>query len=87
MIFGIFATLAEFERSLIVERVRSGLAAARARGQTLGRPRQACDVDRIVSLRAQGLSWRAIAATLGVKVTTAREAWIRRTENVENSRP
>ncbi len=37
MIFGIFATLAEFERDLIRERTMAGLAAARARGRTGGR--------------------------------------------------
>lgn len=37
MIFGIFATLAEFERELIRERTRAGLAAARARGRRGGR--------------------------------------------------
>lgn len=40
MIFGIFATLAEFERDLTVERTMAGLAAARARGRKGGRPRK-----------------------------------------------
>ena len=38
LIFGIFAALAEFERELIVERTRAGLASARARGRNGGRP-------------------------------------------------
>jgi DNA invertase Pin-like site-specific DNA recombinase len=38
LIFGIFAALAEFERDLIQERVRAGLAAARARGRRGGAP-------------------------------------------------
>lgn len=39
LVFGIFATLAEFERDLIQERTLAGLAAARARGRIGGRPR------------------------------------------------
>ena len=38
LVFAIFAGLAEFERELIVERTKAGLAAARARGRNGGRP-------------------------------------------------
>ena len=38
LVFGIFAALSEFERALISERTAAGLAAARARGRTGGRP-------------------------------------------------
>jgi DNA invertase Pin-like site-specific DNA recombinase len=39
LIFGIFATIAEFERELIRDRVRSGMIAAKSRGKQIGRPR------------------------------------------------
>lgn len=40
LMFGIFAALAEFERELIVERTRAGIAAAQARGKHCGRPHE-----------------------------------------------
>jgi DNA invertase Pin-like site-specific DNA recombinase len=66
LVFGIFASIAEFERELIRGRVRSGLAAARARGKRLGRPRVSLDRAQISHLRAEGLSWAGIAERLGV---------------------
>lgn len=39
LVFGIFATLAEFERELIRERTQAGLKSARARGRKGGRPK------------------------------------------------
>ena len=40
LVFGMFAALAEYERELIIERTKAGLAAARARGRLGGRPRK-----------------------------------------------
>lgn len=40
LVFGLFATLAEYERELIIERTHAGLRAARARGRLGGRPRK-----------------------------------------------
>jgi len=70
LVFGIFASIAEFERELIRDRVRSGLAAAKARGKQLGRPRVTVDGLKIAELRAEGRGWKAIAAELGVGVGT-----------------
>jgi DNA invertase Pin-like site-specific DNA recombinase len=74
LVFGIFASIAEFERELIRDRVKSGIAAARSKGKTLGRPRVSVDVTRIASLRASGLSWPKIALELGVSVGTVFQA-------------
>jgi DNA invertase Pin-like site-specific DNA recombinase len=43
LVFGIFASIAKFERELIRSRVRSGLAAPRAKGKQLGRPTRFVD--------------------------------------------
>jgi DNA invertase Pin-like site-specific DNA recombinase len=67
LIFGIFASIAEFERELIRDRVMSGLRNARARGKTLGRPKRTLDVARITKLRASGRGWKAIAKEMGLR--------------------
>jgi DNA invertase Pin-like site-specific DNA recombinase len=54
LFFGIFASIAQFERELIRDRVRSGLAAAKAKGKRIGRPRVVVDTSRIASLRRRG---------------------------------
>jgi DNA invertase Pin-like site-specific DNA recombinase len=74
LVFGIFASIAEFERELIRDRVRSGLAAAKSKGKRLGRPRVSVDAARIARLRAHGHSWATISEQLGIKPGTARRA-------------
>lgn len=65
--FGMMGVFAEFERAMIVERVRAGLARARSQGKTLGRPRVGEDVERrIQALRSQRKGIRAIATELGI---------------------
>jgi DNA invertase Pin-like site-specific DNA recombinase len=63
----VLAAVAEFERSVIVERINAGLDAARERGTKLGRPRT---LDRHISsvakLSRRGLSGRKIAAKLNI---------------------
>ena len=75
LVFGIFASIAEFERELIRGRVISGLAAAQARGVRLGRPKVTVDAAQIASLRASGASWRQISEQLGVGVGTVCRAF------------
>jgi len=74
LVFGIFATIAEFERELIRERVRSGIAVARSQGKRIGRPCRHMDTARILELRGQGWSWSAIADELDAGLGTVHRA-------------
>lgn len=74
LIFGIFGSIAEFERELIRDRVRSGIALAKSQGKTLGRPRVAVDGLRIGALRATGRSWAEICEQMKVSKGTAQRA-------------
>jgi len=72
MIFTVLGAVAELERSLIRERVKAGLRNAKAKGKHVGRPKAILDASEIAGLRAQGLSWLAIAEKLGVGEGTVR---------------
>ncbi len=61
MVFGIFAALAEFERDLIRERTYAGLAAARARGRTGGRPKVMTEAKIRIAMAAMKQKDRNIA--------------------------
>ena len=63
--FSIVAALAELERGILVERSVEGQRRARARGTHVGRPRREADVARILRLRDEGQSLRAIASATG----------------------
>src|SRR6516165_9857044 len=63
LMFQVVVAMAEFERSLITERVRAGLRNAQGKGRSLGRPRVPLDVTRVIRMRAEGASYRSIAAT------------------------
>ncbi|GJD97657.1 recombinase family protein [Methylobacterium iners] len=73
LVFGIFATLAEFERDLIRERTRAGLAAARARGRRGGRPRSMTKAKLKTAMAMMAdpeNSARDVAEQLGVSLST-----------------
>ena len=72
--FQMMGVFAEFERSMIQERVMAGLARARAEGTQLGRPATVADdaakVQTIRAARAAGKSIRTIAREQGVGIGT-----------------
>jgi DNA invertase Pin-like site-specific DNA recombinase len=73
MLFQMLGVFAEFQRSLIQERVRAGLARARAQGTQLGRPRVPLSVEAAVrKARATGTGIRRIAQDLHIGVGTVK---------------
>jgi len=65
LMFGIIASMAEFERSLIQMRVRAGMAHAKAQGKRLGRKPVAVDHAALTAMRSEGRTIRDIALSLG----------------------
>ncbi|MEM0342902.1 MAG: recombinase family protein [Thermoplasmata archaeon] len=65
LLFGILGEIAEFERALIIERTKAGLARAKAQGKALGRPKVQLDIAKVLELRKQGLGYRRIGDALG----------------------
>jgi DNA invertase Pin-like site-specific DNA recombinase len=69
--FGMLGVFAEFERALIQERVKAGLARARAAGTRLGRPPIAAELEAAIRDRlAAGVGIHTTARALGVGVGT-----------------
>ena len=67
--FQVLGAVAEFEREMLRERVRSGMAAAKRAGKRIGRPAlrhfSTKEIERVRSLRAEGRSVRQLAKELG----------------------
>lgn len=73
LIFHIFSALAQFERSVIQERTKAGLAAARARGKTGGRPRAMSEGDIKAAkllLTDKTITVTEVAERMGVSLAT-----------------
>lgn len=86
MMATILAGIAQFERDLLSERVKSGLAAARARGKKLGRqpgqrPKSDKLAPKVIQAVANGRSYRWVARDLGISKNTVLEIMKRHREN------
>lgn len=76
MLYSIMASLAAYERELVVDRVRAGMTAAARRGVHLGRPRSLSLPQRqhASQMRAAGRSYKEIAALFRVHPSTVYRA-------------
>ena len=71
LIFHVMASLAQFESSLISQRVKAGMARAKAQGKHIARPPIAKELQiKIIELQREGLSMNKISKTLGVAYGT-----------------
>jgi len=76
---GLLAVFAEFEREILRERVKAGLAQARQKGRQLGRPRSAALLEpQVRQLLAQKLSQAEIARRLSIGRTSVRRILLSR---------
>jgi DNA invertase Pin-like site-specific DNA recombinase len=70
-VFGMLGVLAEFERAMIQERVKAGMARARAEGRQVGRPKIAAEVEQCIrEVLQQGRGIISTAKAHGVGVST-----------------
>lgn len=74
LMIALAAFIAKQERQRISDRTKAGLATARAKGKTLGRPWKVFSRDKALSMRKEGASWRDIEAELGIPQSTIRSA-------------
>jgi len=70
MLASFLSILAQWERELIVDRVKAGLSRAKSQGVQLGRPRKGIDIKKALELKRQGLGVKAIAKQLNVPKST-----------------
>ncbi|WP_339911806.1 recombinase family protein [Symmachiella dynata] len=75
MIVGIFSVLAEYELSMIRERTKAGMRAAKARGSQIGQKRRYFNKRKATRLRDQGWGQIKIARELGIGVGRV-NAWV-----------
>lgn len=81
--FQMLGVFAEFERAIIQERIKSGLARAKAEGRRLGRPRVGAEVEAaILRERANGKGMRRVARDLKIGVSVVQRVLAKRKKKV-----
>jgi DNA invertase Pin-like site-specific DNA recombinase len=75
LMLNVFGSVAQFEREMMLERQREGIAKAKGEGRYKGRkPTARAKADEIVRLASEGMAREAIAAKLGVGVASVYRA-------------
>jgi DNA invertase Pin-like site-specific DNA recombinase len=83
LMFGIFASLAEFERELIRERILLGLKKSRAQGKTPGPRRNTVDLNQLKQEASKGHSLRKLATSFNVSKDTVRSLLLSPTPSLQ----
>lgn len=83
LMFHMMAALAEFERSLISERTRAGMAAARVKGSRLGRPR-ALTLDQVLEARHEIQQLKRCPSQIAKELNVCRRTLNRHLERLAN---
>lgn len=78
LVFQIFGAIAQFERELIVQRVKAGLSQARREGKVLGRPAikrlSEEEINAIRAERAKGVTLRELSKKFGASMWSVYQA-------------
>jgi DNA invertase Pin-like site-specific DNA recombinase len=70
LLFNLLAAIAEYERTLLLERTRAGRELAEKQGKICHRPRKLLDPKILTEMKRKGMSHRMMAKTLGVSRAT-----------------
>lgn len=82
MTMAVIASVAEFERDLLVERTQAGLQRTKAAGVKLGRP-SSNKAAEVAKLKSEGLSQSAVAKQLKISLSTVKRLWNTNIETVQ----
>ncbi|MFT6043184.1 MAG: putative DNA-invertase from lambdoid prophage Rac [Porticoccaceae bacterium] len=75
MTMQVLASVAEFERDLLIERTQQGLIRAKAEGKKLGRPEATSTTAAVLRLKARGMTQTQATAELGLGIATIKRHW------------
>lgn len=88
LMYNVLASVAEFERELISDRVRDGIARARRQGKRLGRrpvaEQRGVSIEQVFALRDSGKSIREISQAVGIGRGSVHRILLSRNPHVEN---